>query len=69
MDAFAARRDLYIDSMPLAKEIAAALVEDKKVGICSAFPVLGTVPAELTQVENCLLYTSRIKRCRNMCWM
>lgn len=52
VDAFAARRDLYIDSMPLAKEIAAALVEDKKVGICSAFPVLGTVPAELTQVEN-----------------
>ncbi len=28
------------------------MVEDKKVGICSAFPVLGTVPAELTQVEN-----------------
>ena len=52
VDAFAARRDLYIDSMSLAKEIAAALVEDKKVGICSAFPVLGTVPAELTQVEN-----------------
>ena len=28
VDAFAARRDLYIDSMTLAKEIAAALVED-----------------------------------------
>ena len=51
VDAFAARRDLYIDSMPLAKEIAAELVEDKKVGMHSAFPVFGKVPAELVQVE------------------
>ena len=51
VDAFAARRDLYIDSMPLAKEIAAALVEDKKVGMHSAFPVFGMVLAELVQVE------------------
>lgn len=52
VDAFAARRDLYIDSMPLAKEIAAELVEDKKVGMHSAFPVFGMVPSELTQVES-----------------
>ena len=51
VDAFAARRDFYIDSMPLAKEIAAELVEDKKVGMYSAFPVFGMVPAELVQVE------------------
>jgi len=51
VDAFAARRDLYIDSMPLAKDIAAELVEDKKVGMYSAFPVFGKVPAELVQVE------------------
>ncbi|MCD8098559.1 MAG: cobalt-precorrin 5A hydrolase [Lachnospiraceae bacterium] len=49
VDAFASRRDLYLDSMPLAKEIAAALVEGQRVGMRSAFPVFGTVPGELEQ--------------------
>ena len=47
VDAFAAGRNLYIDSMALAKEIAAALVSDRRVGMYSAFPVLGHVPEEL----------------------
>ena len=47
VDAFAARRDLYMDSMPLAKEIAAALVEDRQIGMHSDFPVFGQVPQEL----------------------
>jgi len=48
VDAFAARRDLYMDSMPAAKEIAADLVAGKKVGMRSAFPIFGPVPEELS---------------------
>lgn len=48
-DAFAARRGLYIDSMDLAKEIAAKLVAGKTVGMRSAFPIFGPVPKELDQ--------------------
>ena len=47
VDAFAAGRDMYLDSMPMAKEIAAALVEGRRVGMYSAFPVLGGIPEEL----------------------
>lgn len=47
VDAFAARRDLYMDSMPAAKEIAAALVDNLRVGMRSAFPVFGVIPPEL----------------------
>jgi cobalt-precorrin 5A hydrolase len=47
VDAFAARRDLYMDSMPAAKEIAAELVAGKHVGMRSAYPVFGRVPGEL----------------------
>ena len=36
-----------MDSMPAAKEIAAALVDNLKVGMWSAFPVTGVVPPEL----------------------
>lgn len=49
VDAFAARRGLYLDSMPYAKEIAARLVEGGSVGMRSAFPVFGPVPGELDQ--------------------
>ena len=47
VDAFAARREMHLDSMSLAKEIAAALVEDRRIGMYSAFPVLGEIPEEL----------------------
>lgn len=47
VDAFAARRDLYMDRMAYAKEIAADLVQGKKVGMRSAYPVFGKVPGEL----------------------
>ena len=47
VDAFAAGRDMYLDSMPMAKEIVAALVEGRRVGMYSAFPVLGGIPEEL----------------------
>lgn len=49
VDAFAAERGLYLDSMPYAKEIAAELVAGNPVGMRSAFPVSGPVPEELDQ--------------------
>ena len=49
VDAFAARRDLYMDSMAYAKEIAAELVAGHRTGMRSAFPVFGQVPEELDQ--------------------
>lgn len=47
VDAFAAGRNMYMDSMVMAKEIAAELVAGKKVGMRCAFPIFGTVPKEL----------------------
>lgn len=47
VDAFAARRDLYMDSMQYAKEIASELVAGKRIGMNSAYPVFGHVPEEL----------------------
>lgn len=49
VDAFAARRDMYMDSMAAAKEIASKLVSGNRVGMWSAFPVFGSVPPELEQ--------------------
>lgn len=53
VDAFAAQRGMYLDSMEYAKEVAAELVAGKRVGMYSAFPVFGTVPEEL-DTENVL---------------
>lgn len=51
VDAFAARRNLHMDSMQYAKEIASELVAGKKVGMRCAYPVFGTVPEELDRKE------------------
>lgn len=47
VDVFAAKRGMYLDSMEYAKEIAAELVAGRRVGMRSAWPVVGTVPKEL----------------------
>lgn len=47
VDTFAARRGFYMDSMEYAREIAAALVAGKRVGMRSFWPVFGPVPEEL----------------------
>lgn len=52
VDEFAARRGYYMDSMEYAKEIAAALVAGERVGIRSAYPLTGRIPAEL-DTEGC----------------
>jgi len=50
VDAFAAKKGMYLDSMLYAKEIAARLVEGARVGMRSAYPVEGNVPKELDMV-------------------
>lgn len=47
VDAFAARQNLYLDSMLYAKEIAASFVEGQRVGMRSAYPIKGPLPKEL----------------------
>ncbi|MDY0293503.1 MAG: cobalamin biosynthesis protein [Candidatus Methanomethylophilaceae archaeon] len=44
VDEFAARRDLTIDDMTIAKEVSAALLEGRPVGFLSDYPVSGDVP-------------------------
>lgn len=47
VDVFASKRGMYIDSMPIAKEIAARLAAGEQAGFESAFPVSGEIPQEL----------------------
>ena len=47
VDVFAVKNHCEICEMELAKEAAALLVDGKKVGFCSRFPVEGTIPEEL----------------------
>ncbi|MSS62508.1 cobalt-precorrin 5A hydrolase [Velocimicrobium porci] len=58
VDVFAKKNKLLIKSFPLAKEISAALLDKKEVGLVCDFPVEGTVPKELKwiqETENSLL--------------
>lgn len=48
VDVFAEKNHLYIESMPLAKEVSAALLAGENVGFCSDLPVRGALPPELT---------------------
>lgn len=52
VDAFAAGRGLYLDSMEYAKEIAAELVAGRSVGMRSAFEIFGPVPEELDRIRS-----------------
>ncbi|WP_324825575.1 cobalt-precorrin 5A hydrolase [Sinanaerobacter sp. ZZT-01] len=55
VDQWANEQNLFISDMKLAKKIASALLEEKKVGFFSEIPILGKIPSELTQVEPCSL--------------
>ena len=48
VDVFAEKNHLFIESMPLAKEVSAALLAGEAVGFCSDLPVRGAIPPELT---------------------
>lgn len=48
VDVFAKKNGLLISSMPMAKEVSAAVLRGEKIGFFSEFPYAGEVPAELT---------------------
>lgn len=52
VDVFAKENHLYISSRRLAKEISAAVLQGKKVGFYSAYPVEGQIPEELQVCSN-----------------
>ena len=47
VDVFARKNGLYISSMKYAKEISADVLDEKKIGLYSDFPVIGKIPEEL----------------------
>lgn len=48
VDVFARKNGLYISSMKYAKEISADVLDEKKIGLYSDYPVIGNIPEELT---------------------
>lgn len=51
VDVFAKKNGLKIESMKLAKAVSADILDEKKVGFYSDFPVIGKVPEELTVIK------------------
>jgi cobalt-precorrin 5A hydrolase len=47
VDSYAVKNNLHIGSMSAAKEISALIVDDRKAGLVSEFPVPGGTPPEL----------------------
>ncbi len=54
VDVWATQRQLAISDRALAKAVSTALLEGKKVGFSSDFPVTGTLPAGLTEAPQLL---------------
>ena len=48
VDDFARRGNLYLDSLELAKEIAADVLEQRSIGLYSDFELCGPIPPELS---------------------
>ncbi|ABX41752.1 cobalt-precorrin 5A hydrolase [Lachnoclostridium phytofermentans] len=48
VDLFTKKNNLYISRMDYAKEISAAVLNNRKIGFESDFPVIGTLPNDLT---------------------
>lgn len=48
VDDFARRENLYLDSLSLAKEVAADILEQRTIGLYSDFEVAGQIPPELS---------------------
>ena len=53
VDLFAKKNKLYISRMDYAKGISAAILNSRKIGFESDFPVIGSPPESLTDKKNC----------------
>ena len=73
VDLFAKKNDLWISDMKLAKQISADVLDGKKIGFFSDFPVVGELPAELepwdVRIRNVQTKDEQIseKRTGNVC--
>lgn len=47
VDVFARKNGLYISNMKYAKEISADVLDEKKIGFYSDYPVIGRIPEEM----------------------
>lgn len=52
VDSFAARNDMSISSMALAKDCSARVLDGRFVGFCSDVPIDGKLPEGVTQAES-----------------
>lgn len=52
VDVFAKKNHLYITDMNRAKQISADVLDEKKIGFYSDFPVIGSIPEELEVWED-----------------
>lgn len=52
VDVFAAENDLVLTNWKLAKEISARILDKKRIGFYSAFPITGNIPPELEICES-----------------
>ena len=52
VDVFATKNQCSISSMPLAKELSAALVNGERIGFYSEFPWNGKIPDEIVETSN-----------------
>ena len=50
VDVFAKKQNLWISDLKAAKAVSADVLDEKPVGLVSAFPVVGEVPEELTRM-------------------
>lgn len=51
VDVFAKKQNLYISSLPLAKAVSAAVLDEEPVGLVSDFPIFGKIPKELSLMK------------------
>lgn len=51
VDVFAKKQNLYIGSLPCAKQISADILDEIPVGLVTDFPIQGPVPEELCRME------------------
>lgn len=47
VDLFAKKNNLFIENMTYAKEISADVLDEKKIGFSTDYPVMGSIPEEL----------------------
>lgn len=51
VDLFAKKLGLYISDMKMAKLVSADILDEKRIGLITGFPILGEVPEELQVIE------------------